>query len=266
MTEKEYRSHPAVSRSELWRLYSESPEKFRFYKDEPPPATDALIFGQALHMSVLQPDIYADNFAVMPDVDRRTREGKAAWAAFTAENEGKTAISADWQAKIDKMTAKLNGDPYVRKLLSGEHEKPYFWTDELTGEECKCRVDSITQIGGVNYIIDVKTAEDASGNKFMKKSIDFGYPMQAAMYSEGVKKASGTDCRFVFVIIEKSPPYAVNIMQADGLYTQYGYDMFREAIGIYHDCKINNNWYGYLGKFNNINVLGLPAYLAKEFE
>ena len=53
-------------------------------------------------------------------------------------------------------------------------------------------------------------------------------------------------------------------MQADEVYRQYGFDIFREAIGIYHDCKINNNWYGYLGKFHNINMLGLPAYLAKE--
>ena len=136
----------------------------------------------------------------------------------------------------------------------------------MTGEQCKCRVDCIMQMGGATYIVDIKTAENAASDEFTRKSIKYGYPMQAAMYSEGVKKATGTNCSFVFVIIEKEPPYAVNIMQADGLHVQYGYDLFREAIGIYHDCKINNNWYGYLGKFNNVNVLGLPAYLAKEFE
>lgn len=266
MTEKEYRAHPAVSRSELWRLLSGTPEKYRYYKDNPQPATDALIFGQALHMSVLQPEIYADNFAVMPDVDRRTKTGKQIWEQFAAENEGKTFISANFQNKIDDMTAKLNSDPFASKLLSGEREKPYFWTDEMTGEQCKCRVDCITQMGGTTYIVDIKTAENAASDEFTRKSIKYGYPMQAAMYSEGVKKATGTSCNFVFVIIEKEPPYAVNIMQADGLHVQYGYDIFREAIGIYHDCKINNNWYGYLGKFNNVNVLGLPAYLAKEFE
>ena len=266
MTEKEYRAHPAVSRSELWRLLSGTPEKYRYYKDNPQPATDALIFGQALHMSVLQPEIYEANFAVMPDVDRRTKSGKQIWEQFAAENEGKTFISANFQNKIDDMTAKLNSDPFASKLLSGEREKPYFWTDDMTGEECKCRVDCITQMGGTTYIVDIKTAENAASDEFTRKSIKYGYPMQAAMYSEGVKKATGTSGNFVFVIIEKEPPYAVNIMQADGLHVQYGYDMFREAIGIYHDCKINNNWYGYLGKFNNVNVLGLPAYLAKEFE
>ena len=164
------------------------------------------------------------------------------------------------------MTEKLNADPFVRQLLSGEHEKPYFWTDELTGEECKCRADCITEIGGNVYVVDIKTCENAATDVFMRKSVDYGYPLQAAMYCEGVKQATGRECSFVFIAIEKSPPYAVNIMQADDIYRQYGFDIFREALGIYHDCKINNNWYGYLGKFHNINVLGLPAYLAKEIE
>ena len=48
MTEKEYREHPAVSRSELWRI-SESPEKFKFYRDNPQEPTPTLIFGQLFH-------------------------------------------------------------------------------------------------------------------------------------------------------------------------------------------------------------------------
>ena len=72
MTEKEYRSHPSVSRSELWRLITESPEKFIYNRENPQPPTNALIFGQAFHMAVLQPEIYDDNFVVAPSVDRRT--------------------------------------------------------------------------------------------------------------------------------------------------------------------------------------------------
>ena len=259
MTEHEYRTHPAVSRSELWRLITESPEKFIYYRENPQPPTNALIFGQAFHMAVLQPEIYGDNFAAAPVFDRRTKAGREAWEQFSAESEGKTIIPSEWQEKIEAMTEKLNADPFVRQLLSGEHEKPYFWTDELTGEECKCRADCITEIGGNVYMVDIKTCESAATDVFMRKSVDYGYPLQAAMYCEGMKQATGRECSFVFIAIEKAPPYAVNIMQADDIYRQYGFDIFREALGIYHDCKTNNNWYGYLGKFHNINILGLPA-------
>lgn len=262
MTEHEYRTPPAVSRSELWRIITESPEKFMYYRENPQPPTNALIFGQAFHMAILQPEIYYDNFAVAPVSDRRTK----AWKEFCAKNPNKISIEKEWQETISEMKDKLLADPFVRQLLSGEHEKPYFWTDKLTGEECKCRADCITEIGGNVYVVDIKTCENAATDVFMGKSVDYGYPLQAAMYCEGVKQATGRECSFVFIAIEKSPPYAVNIMQADDIYRQYGFDIFREALGIYHDCKINNNWYGYLGKFHNINVLGLPAYLAKEFE
>lgn len=264
MTEHDYRTNSAVSRTELWRLITESPEKFQYLRSNPQPATNALIFGQAFHMAILQPEIYDDNFAVAPNVDRRTKAGKEEWERFNSENSDKTVIPEDWQETITAMKDKLMSDPFVCKLLSGEPEKPFFWVDELTGEGCKCRADCITEINGSVYVVDLKTTENAATDKFMRKSIDYGYPLQAAMYCEGVKQAMGRECSFVFIAIEKSPPYAVNIMQADDVYRQYGFDIFREALGIYHDCKINNNWYGYLGKFHSVNVMSLPAYLAKE--
>ncbi|MGN1120312.1 MAG: PD-(D/E)XK nuclease-like domain-containing protein [Oscillospiraceae bacterium] len=265
MTELEYRSHPAISRSELFRI-ADSPEKFIYRREHPEPPTEALIFGQALHMSVLQPELYDDNFIVAPDVDRRTKAGKEIWNSFTDKIKGQTVITYDMHDKIERMTAKLNSNEYAAKLLNGIREEPVFWVDALTGEECKCRPDCVSVINGMDFIVDIKTASNADTETFMKHALKYGYHLQAAMYSEGLKAATGKSCGFVFIVIEKEPPYAVNIMQADKLFIQYGYDVFRELIGIYHDCKLNNNWYGYLGKFNVVNNLGIPAYLMKEVE
>lgn len=265
MTESEYRQHPAISRSELWKI-SESPEKFRYYKDHPQEPTPALLFGQALHKLVLEPDGFFDEFAVSPVVDRRTKQGKEEWAEFCQSNGNKTIIDGATFEKCRDMAESLLSNPYVGKLLNGEHEKPYFWKDDMTGEDCKCRVDSITEIKGNQIIVDLKTTADASTDAFMRSAINYGYHVQAAMYSEGVKKNTGKTPLFVFIAIEKDPPYSVNILQADELFTKYGYDVFRELIGTYHDCKQSNNWWGYLGKYGVINNLNLPAWLAKEIE
>ena len=61
MTEKEYREHPAISRSELWKI-RESPEIFKYYKENPEEPTPALIFGQAFHKLALQPESFFDEF------------------------------------------------------------------------------------------------------------------------------------------------------------------------------------------------------------
>lgn len=265
MTEKEYRSHPAVSRSELFKI-TESPEKFRFYKDNPPEPTPALIFGQAFHKLVLEPETFNDEFAVIPDCDRRTKHGKELFREFEENAQDKILITEEEYLKAALMRDSILKNPLAAKLLNGEREKPFFWVDEMTGEECKCRPDCMLQLSNMNILVDLKSAGQADTDSFMRDSIRYGYDFQSAMYSEGVKINTGKEWAFVFLVVEKEPPFAVNILQADPVFVRRGYDIFRELIGIYHDCKLSGNWYGYLGKFDMINNLSLPAWLAKEIE
>lgn len=265
MTEKEYRQNPAVSRSELWKL-SESPEKFIYYKEHPVEATHSLVFGQLLHKIVLQPDTVWEDFVVAPTVDRRTKDGKKAYAAFLESSNGKTAVTADMVDKATAMCSALYKDTFCKKLLSGQKEVPYFWQDEPTGENCKCRADCVVEIGSSSYVIDLKSANDASTGIFMRDSIKYGYTLQASMYLDGVKSVTGKDHEFVFIVIEKEPPYSINILQADRNFITHGTDIFRELIGTYNYCKKTGNWYGYLGKNNVVNSLGLPEWLAKTIE
>jgi exodeoxyribonuclease VIII len=244
----------------------ESPEKFKWAEEHPEPPTPALVFGQLLHAIVLQPEAVERDFAVTPNIDRRTKGGKEMWADFEASAEGKTIVTTDMVEQAVAMRDKLMSNDYVRQLLDGEREKPFFWTDELTQEECKCRVDCLSHINGMDIIVDLKTAENADTDTFMRHAIKYGYNLQAAMYGEGVKANTGKEHAFVFIVIEKKPPYAINIMQADKAFVLHGFDMFRELIGTYHECKVSGNWWGYLGKHNIINNLPLPAYLAKEIE
>lgn len=269
MTEKEYRTAEGISRSQLWKI-SESPEKFRFYEEHPEDPTPALIFGQLIHKATLEPETLMDEFAVAPNLDRRTKAGKEEYAAFIEAAEGKTVVSVDDWAKAQEMLAAQANAPFIARLLQGKHEEPFFWTDELTGELCKVRVDCLTEIeqeGGTKLVVvDYKSTADASTEAFMRQAVNLGYDFQAAMYSEGVEKITGQKPLFVFIAQEKTPPYSVNILQADPVFIQRGADRFRELLGIYHDCKETGNWYGYLGKFGVINNLALPAWLAKEIE
>lgn len=265
MTEKEYRQHPAISRSELFKI-SESPEKFKYYQEHPEEPTPSLIFGQLIHAMALQPETVNDLFAVAPNVDRRTKAGKEAYAQFESEAENKTVVTADMYQQAKEMCEALGRHKFVQKLFKGEKEKVFFWNDDLTGEPCKCRTDVLTELGDNLIIVDLKSTENAQTEAFMKSAIKYGYDFQSAMYSKGVEVNTGKKPIFVFVAIEKNPPYAINILQADELLIRRGYDLFREYIGIYHDCKQTGNFYGYLGKFNQINNLALPSYLAKEIE
>ena len=267
MTEKEYRSSEGISRSALFKL-TESPEKFIWAMNNPEPPTPALIFGRLVHKMLLQPESFDEEFAVAPIADRRTKAGKETWEWFVAgiKEEQEIVTADDYQKALD-MTEAMKDVPFVKSLLDGEHELPLFWTDELTGERCKARLDCLTEVGDKLVIVDYKSTADARTDQFMHAAIKHGYDLQAAMYSEAVKQTMpGVDPVFVFIAQEKTAPFAVNIMQADEVFIQRGFDLFRELIGIYHDCKTTGKWYGYLGPYDTINNLALPAWLAKEVE
>jgi exodeoxyribonuclease VIII len=293
MTEREYRQSEGISRSELWRL-RESPEKFKWYQEHPEPATPNLLFGQVAHKVILEPDDFENQFEVVPTVDRRTKEGKRIWAEYDRKKLGKMPVSVEMYSKAQEMAKVLWNTPNVKQLLDGEHEKPFFWIDEITGEKCKMRADSHRILNGYPLCVDYKTAENAETEIFKRESLKYGYHVQTAMYLDGIAHnfmkttlfdmlQSGEAPLWAFIVQEKDPPYSVNIIASDTprntefiKFVKLGYDMgscasknvhdFRELIGTYHECKKTGNWYGYLGAYNVINNLSLPAWLAKEME
>lgn len=265
MTERDYRSADGISRTELWKI-RESPEKFKWAQEHPEEPTPALIFGTLVHKVLLEPKTVDEEFVIAPDVDRRTKDGKEAYSRFMANVGDRTIVSQTDFNKASEMVNALNALEFVEKLLDGDREMPIRWYDDLTEELCKCRLDCLTYIDDKPIVVDYKTAADASTDAFVRSAINHGYDFQAGMYCEGIEKITGLKPVFVFIVQEKDPPYAVNIFQADDLMVKRGYDIFRELIGIYHDCKQTGNWYGYLGKYNVINNLALPAWLAKEVE
>ena len=264
MREKEYRASNGISRSELWQL-RESPEKFKWTQEHPEEPTPSLIFGSLVHKLLLEPETFDDDFAIIPDVDRRTKAGKEAYNAFLSGFSERYIISHSDYEKALQMANKAKQTPFVSKLLdNGKHEVAYYWEDDLTKELCKVRLDCVSEVGGKKIIVDYKTTANASTESFMRSAINYGYDFQAAMYCEGYEKSTGKKPLFVFIAQEKEPPYAVNILQADEYFLKRGYDVFRELIGVYHDCKESGNWYGYLGAYDVINNLSLPSYLAKD--
>lgn len=264
LLEREYRTHPAISRSDLWRM-KDTPEKFKWYMDHPDPATPSLLFGQVVHKLILEPDDFNSDFVVAPIVDKRTKAGKEEWERFTAESADKTVVGFDMFHEASEMAnAVLKYQPAASLIINGAHEVPFFWTDNDTGESCKCRVDCLTELDGEFAIIDYKTAADASTDAFNKAIYKYGYHFQSAMYSEGVKTCLELSYRprFIFIVQEKKPPYAINVVDIPSDVMLYGMDIYREFLGTYHECKETGWWYGYMGPFNEMNEAYLPSWLS----
>ena len=249
MNEREYRQAEGISRSELFAI-NKTPLHFKYKQDHQKEDTDSLRFGRAAHKMVLEPDDFFNVIAVAPEVNKRTKAGKEEWELFCQSNAGKDFITTAEFDVIKDMAAAIQADPTARALLNGIHEKEFFWTDDLTGEKCKCRPDCLTEFNGEKFIVDYKTTDSCEDGHFERSCRKYGYKFQAGMYTEGVFQNEFEQYRFAFVAQEKKPPYAVRCYICTPEFVAQGYDKFRELIGIYHNCKESGNWYGYEGPEN----------------
>ena len=268
-TNAEYHGYrEAISKSRLANM-SVCPAYFKWCEDNPQEPSEDMVLGSAFHKIVLEPETFYDEFAVMPNVDRRTTQGKMKYAEFIIEAGGKTVITQDQFETICGMRDSIMSNPYARKLINGNIEQSMYFTDDLTKVECKCRPDVWRKVADRVVITDLKSAKSVMPNDFMRDCVKYHYDLQTAMYRDGASKVLGVpkdNIDFVFIAVEKKPPYLLNIMQADTYVIQKGEADFREFIGTYKECLETQNWYSFNGKDNIINNLSLPSYLLKDKE
>jgi hypothetical protein len=189
-------------------VLAKSPEEFhaRFIaktmKTEP---TEAMVFGTLLHTLIMEPETVDDRFIVASKVDRRTKEGKAAWSEFLSKADGKEIVSEDVFQMCLKASDSIAKHDQVAKFLGrkADIETPLPW--ELLGVPMKCRPDAV--YNDLRLIVDYKTTGDASPKEFARSVFNFGYDRQAWCYREAIFQLTGEVFRFLFVVVNKEEPY-----------------------------------------------------------
>ena len=268
-TNAEYHGYKeAISKSRLANM-SVCPAYFKWCEDNPQEPSEDMVLGSAFHKIVLEPETFYDEFAIMPNVDGRTTQGKLLKKQFDETKGNKQVITQDQYDTICGMRDSIMSNPYARKLINGNIEQSMYFTDDLTKVECKCRPDVWRKVADRVVITDLKSAKSVMPNDFMRDVVKYHYDLQTAMYRDGASKVLGVpkdNIDFVFIAVEKKPPYLLNIMQADTYVIQKGEADFREYIGTYAECKADGVFYGLNGKNGIINTLSLPDYLLKNKE
>lgn len=252
MTEQEYRQAEGVNKSTLWNL-RKSPAHYKYFLENQREDTAAFAFGRAVHAAILTPSAFKKDFVVIPEgIDRRTKAGKEEYQAFLDASAGKEILTAADAETVKAIVKAFKKNRDAVQLLKGtKREKPLFWTDD-NGIFCKCRIDAYK----AGLIVDLKTAQDAETETFTKEALKYGYDVQAAHYLDAYQhKESAVRPEWYFIVIEKTEPYAINILRADIGFLDYGFIRRQELIEKLKACQDQKTYPDY-----GINELCLPAW------
>lgn len=258
MSNEEYHSQPGLNKSGIVQIAKSPAHYLEWYHAPEEEPTRAMVTGTALHTAVLEPHKYDQSILIAPQVDKRTKNGKAEWESFQEEAKGKIILTQDEADSITGMKASvLNNMTAYDLLLEGKAEQSVFFKDPDYDFLCKVRPDWVTP---EREVADIKTCMDASYDAFSRTVANYKYHWQALFYLNGLTAVTGTDHHtFIFIAVEKDPPYAVAVYKATKDMLNIARKQMEPVLAVYAECLTTDVWPGYQ---DTLQPLELPRWAA----
>lgn len=259
-----YWSWPRMHHSDLV-VFGRSAAHARQAMEHPDAPTPAMEIGSAVHAAVLEPARFAAEYVCGPLIDgrppdRRTTIGKQAWLRAEQEAGGRELLGAAAWADCTGMRDAVWSHPYASRILSarGVNEVGMAWTDVERGVKLKGRLDRFTVLpDGWPAIVDLKTAVDGSKAAFERAIADHKYHQQGALYVDGAYLLQPVHRRYVFIVVEKAPPYVVAVYElGDDSLDQGRFEVARNLDTLVR-CRKTGKWPGYN---DDLDLVELPHW------
>lgn len=263
MTNAAYHASVGYSKSHLDKVADSELSYWHHYLNpdrKPAEQSDDLVLGSATHSAVLEPDLFSKEFLVLPDLDLRTKNGRAERDAFVAAHPGASIITVDQRETALAIATAVRRHPVAGRLfVGGRAEQSYFAMDRETGETIKCRTDYFIESAGM--IVDLKTTKDASDDGLGKAVANFRYDLQPPWYQD-VFEALYDEAPpyWVFVFVEKTPPYNINVVYPTPDQIAAARVVARRDFLKILECKRTGVWRDYA---TEIKPMPIPAWYLK---
>ena len=259
MQNSEYHAHHALGSSDVRKLMV-SPLHLKG-KEEPAVRPTYFTFGSAVHSAYLEPDRFATEYRAKPaEVDGQGPRTKAYREWMDAQPPVEWLKQEDYDKTLKCVESAL-AHPISNELFKGEMivEGSLFF--KKWGVDCKARPDLVScGLNGVT-VLDLKTTTEASHAGFAKSVGNLGYHIQEWFYREALT-ALGMDVqRFIFLCVEKTPPYACAAYTIRKSHVQQACEPVRKALQSYKTAMETDVWEGYSTEVINI---GVPRWALPE--
>ena len=256
-----YQASPGLSTSGM-KMLMKSPATYHYWSQRQRPHKDVYDFGTIVHTICLG---HGDPYVELPFDSYRSR------AAQDARDEARAAglipclPGTLTQAKecAHAVLSHPSAGPLFLDVL-GDDELSMWWDDPDTGVRLKARADRAA--AWQSQLVDLKTTNDASPRGFARDAFKYGYHIQRAVYGEVFARTHGLDhdaVRFLFVAVEKTPPYLVCVHELGEDEVRMGREAMQHAIRLYAECSETGVWTGYP---DTVQPLTFPTWAHMQHE
>lgn len=254
-TRAEYDATVAINCSGMKHLLK-SPAHFKASQTAEKTESKALRMGSLVHHIVLESTPATDKYAATPEgIDRRTKEGKAAYSAFEADAVGKTILAADeWQTCEKVANSMMKAQLAIGVTFTATE---LMFSVDYCGTTLKSAIDAV---GDDGYLYDLKTAEDASPKGWLQSARNYRYGLQAHFYCLAYEVAFGIKPKgFRFIVGEKEPPFEYAIYELGPQLMSYAVSDFEAGLKSYKSCVALDEWPGYGSDIKVIDIFTKAA-------
>ena len=187
-----------------------------------------MLEGRLQHTLFLEHHKWEEEFIIAPEINRRTKVGKAEYEEWCLTVGDRTPIK---QEMFDECMVR-------REVLQDfipqpDHKVELTLCFEWNGQPCKGKLDWHT---GTD-VWDLKTARDASPRGFKQAINSFRYHQQAAFYIRACRAVGLPTEKFYFLAQEKAHPYPFGVYTLSDEAIAYGDEKNEQAMSIGIECR-----------------------------
>jgi len=225
--------------------------------------TPALLLGSAIHCSVLERDRFYERYALRFPGDGRTKAVREVRERQTAR--GIIGLSEEQMDAIAGVTLAVANHELAGPLLKlpeALREISVVWQDVTTSGfpvYCKIRPDFYDAASRV--CVDLKTSLHADPMNFPREIHTYGYHRAAAFYMRGLAEAGLACDAYLFLAVEKDPPFECALYTLEAAALEAGQAEYRALLDRYGKCCTKNEWPGYPG---GVLPIGLPVWAYRQ--
>ena len=252
-----YHRGPGISKSGL-DLIAKSPLDYITQKRHPKPPTRPMLVGNAAHTLILEPSEFPNRYIKSEYREFRSNEAKAwrteqeaagRFVLSIANNDDEYWSPSEWDY-VHRMRDAVMLHPYAGILLNPEQgiaEQSGYWIDPEVDKLAKLRTDWRNLAHG-NLIVDLKTIQACDKTTVQRAVAERRYHLQAAWYLRGMRLLGEPASGFVFIFVEKTPPFKITLWDIRDEPPFYplsvGEELALRDLRVYSECMDRNEWPG----------------------